>query len=278
MKAEELFRAYSHKIPVSSVPVETKRWTVDGAIKTKDIDSVYYVDPAENKENQRFLASIKSSQILMLMGARASGKSTRLYRLMSQLAEDGYRCYIVSFEGVAVDKSTDTFWTTLGRALQRNYSEHGRPKDIKSSDDFLNAFGQNAWKQKIVIFIDEFDKLFDASDKIRDECLQTFREIRNNNHLYAIRSIVTCGTFSIQHLNSVKAHIAPFNVAQSFGNPYFSAQQTQRLFDEFAQNEKTTIDHDVVDAIHLGTNGHPAMICLCGRAIADSLQRKSMKQ
>ena len=49
----------------------------------------YYVDPAEHRENETFLESITNGQFLMLMGARASGKSTRVYRLMAQLAAHG---------------------------------------------------------------------------------------------------------------------------------------------------------------------------------------------
>jgi hypothetical protein len=74
--------------------LKKKKWTVNGAIRTFEVDLFYYVDPAENEENQKFLASIKRRQMLMLMGARASGKSTRLYRLMSQLADNGYRCFM----------------------------------------------------------------------------------------------------------------------------------------------------------------------------------------
>lgn len=71
-----------------------KEWTVNGAIKDFNVASVYYVDPAEHEENQIVLDSIKSRQVLMLMGARASGKTTRLFRLKSQLTEDGYHCYM----------------------------------------------------------------------------------------------------------------------------------------------------------------------------------------
>ncbi|CAG8629720.1 6468_t:CDS:2, partial [Paraglomus occultum] len=49
-KAEELLPAILKK----------KKWNINGAIRTFDTDSVYYVDPANNEENQRFLASIKN--------------------------------------------------------------------------------------------------------------------------------------------------------------------------------------------------------------------------
>ena len=141
----------------------------------------------------------------------------------------------------------------MGNALQANYAE---VKPINSSHTFLNAFTQNVQKeQKIVILIDDFDKLCEASKEVHDQWLETFWEIRKNKNLYAIHSIVACGTFSIQNLNLRNQHISPFNVSESLKNPYFSMQQTQRLFDQYAQDEKISIDHDIVKDIYSKSNG-----------------------
>ncbi|RUS17645.1 hypothetical protein BC937DRAFT_89687 [Endogone sp. FLAS-F59071] len=48
-------------------------------------------------------------------------------------------------------------------------------------------------------------------------------------------------------------------------------QQVQRLFNEFARKELITIDQNIVNEIHLLSNGHPGMVCLYGRAIAENL-------
>lgn len=169
----------------------------------------------------------------------------------------------VSLEGVRINRNEDTFWTSLGDTLRRNYTEI---QDIRSSTNFLNAFNTNVWReQKIVIFIDEFDKVYDATDNVRNEFLETLREIRNNNHLYAAHSVVACGTLSIRHLNSTNVSLSPFNVAESLKNPYFSLQQTRCLFDEYAQDAEITIDHDIVNDIHTKSNGyvlHPNWYCL----------------
>ena len=201
----------------------------------------------------------------------------------------------VSLEEIVIKKDETAFWTSLGNALRANYEE---VKPIGTKRDFLDAFLKNTWKeQKIVIFLDEFDKLFDASNEVRSKCLETFRAIKTNSHLYAIHSIVACGTFSIRHLNSTGQRFSPFNVAEFLRNPYFTLEQTQRLFNEYAQNEKITIDNDIVDDIFSKSNGyvlqlnwyciesnlpniyslfdrHPGMICLCGRAIAEDLRAK----
>jgi len=163
-----------------------------------------------------------------------------------------YSSNSISLRTVTV-KQDDVFWTTLGNALQANYAE---VKPINSSRTFLNAFTQNVQKeQKIVILIDDFDKLCEASKEVHDQWLETFWEIRKNKNLYAIHSIVACGTFSIQNLNLRNQHISPFNVSESLKNPYFSMQQTQRLFDQYAQDEKISIDHDIVKDIYSKSNG-----------------------
>ncbi|RPB01778.1 hypothetical protein L873DRAFT_1842228 [Choiromyces venosus 120613-1] len=256
-----------------SMIIQQKRWTVNGPIRPFKSDSIYYVDPAEHEENTRFLASIRNRQLLILMGARASGKTTRLYRLMTQLTEEGYLCFMVSLQDIHVGENPDTFWTSLGYALQRNFNEL---RSITSSDDFLNVFARNAWKEqkKIVIFVDEFDKLYNAPDKTRDQCLQIFRSITNNNFLYAIHSIVICGTFSIRHLSSTSMRTAPFNIGELLKNPYFTSQQVHHLFKEYAWDMQIAIDPDIVDDIFSRSNGHPGLICLCGHTIEENLKMK----
>jgi energy-coupling factor transporter ATP-binding protein EcfA2 len=69
-----------------------KQWTVSGPIHERDKVSYYYMDPAAQEENIRCLNGVKKGQFVMLVGARASGKTTRLYRLMSQLEGDNYLC------------------------------------------------------------------------------------------------------------------------------------------------------------------------------------------
>jgi len=73
------------------VPPEAKkrRWTINGAIKFKEAQSVYYVDPADTQANADIMRGVEQKQFVMLLGARASGKTTRLSRLVHQLADKG---------------------------------------------------------------------------------------------------------------------------------------------------------------------------------------------
>jgi len=141
-------------------------------------------------------------------------------------------------------------------------------------------------------FIDEFDKLYSASNSVRDECLETFRSVRNNRSAYAILTIVAIGTISIRCLTPSNWRLSPFNVAELLNNPYFTEQQVQYLFDEFAQNEQIRIDNSMVDDIFALSNGYglrslichvwieillsrlASRFCLCGHSIMENLLRE----
>ena len=127
---------------------------------------------------------------------------------------------------------------------------------MSSQRDFLDAFAARGWeKQKIIMFVDEFSELYHTSHSVRNQCLRTFRAIRNSDGRYAIHSIVFCGTFSILRLSATETSIAPFNVAENVQSPYFTMQQTQQLFREFQQDKCITIDTTVVDDVWFKSNG-----------------------
>jgi hypothetical protein len=66
----------------------------------------------------------------------------------------------------------------------------GSPTLVSSQEEFLELFRADAWRQNVVLLVDELNELYDAQPYIRDECLRAFREIRNNNKMYAIRSVI----------------------------------------------------------------------------------------
>jgi hypothetical protein len=125
---------------------------------------------------------------------------------------------------------------------------------------FLDAFAADAWNQSVVLLVDEFSELYRAPEDIRNGCLQAFREIRNNNAMYAIRSIISAGTFSILRLNPTNFSISPFNISDSVQAPYFSIEETKTLFHEFAQDNGITIDDHVANDVWAKSNGFVATL------------------
>ncbi|KAF0517974.1 transcriptional regulator [Gigaspora margarita] len=215
-------------------PKDKKLWTVNSAIRNKVRNDVYFVDLEET--NVPLLDMILRGDFVALYGARASGKSTRVFQVMEKLKSQGIVCIYVSFE--SINMKTDTFWSALGVELHINAPRHFKLDDIKSADDFKLKFRKEQWNDKqIVLFIDEFDEF-------------------------------------ILHLSSDRITTSPFNVRDPFRNPNFTLEQVQTVYKEFENDSKLTIDPEIIEDIFNRTNGHASLVCLCGKTIHSYLMPK----
>src|SRR6266542_594353 len=68
-------------------PKDKRRWTVNSTIQNKMRNDVYFVDLKET--NVPLLDMILRGEFVALYGARASGKSTRVYQVMEKLESQG---------------------------------------------------------------------------------------------------------------------------------------------------------------------------------------------
>ncbi len=70
---------------------EAKKWNVNGTIRQIDMSGSYYLDPGLQKASDDCLAAVQNHQFVLLSGARASGKSTRLMWLKKELEKMNYK-------------------------------------------------------------------------------------------------------------------------------------------------------------------------------------------
>ena len=127
---------------------------------------------------------------------------------------------------------------------------------METSLDFLNYFHQNRWCAKqVVLLIDEFGVLNNAPEDIVTECLGALRTLKHDRSTYAIRSLIVAGTYSILDFNTSRS-VSPFNVAKIVTNPYFSPEDVQSLFHEFAENIGFAIDDDIAGDVWAQSNGY----------------------
>lgn len=127
---------------------------------------------------------------------------------------------------------------------------------ITSSDDFLYVFMKCKWNSNVVIFIDEFDKLYEANDDVKSSCMAYFRGIRSTGENFAIRSIFAIGTSRILNLNPVTMITSPFSFTETFQNPNFTFNQVQDLYGKFATDYDFTIDPEIIKDIYRQTSGY----------------------
>lgn len=72
--------------------VDLRRWNVNGPIFGPMTSQCYFLDPAEQEQNSLIVDYAMRGKFILLTGSRASGKSTRLFRLSELLQENGYYC------------------------------------------------------------------------------------------------------------------------------------------------------------------------------------------
>ncbi|RIA95495.1 hypothetical protein C1645_802961 [Glomus cerebriforme] len=247
----------------------SRRWTVNSTIQNDMRKYVYFVD--QEKTNIPLLDMILRGEFVALYGARASGKSTRVVQVMEKLKSQGIVCIYVTFEYFNMD-TINTFWSTMGVALQISAPKYFSRDDVKSANDFMLKFQKEQWNNdRVVLFFDEFSALLEAHDDIKSSFLGTIRAIKNSKQNYALLSSVAIGPFSILHLSSDRISTSLFNVKDPFQNPNFTLEQVQTIYKEFEDDYKFTIDPEVIEDIYNQTNGHAALVCLCGKSIYSNL-------
>ncbi|RUP50473.1 hypothetical protein BC936DRAFT_138972, partial [Jimgerdemannia flammicorona] len=95
-----------------------RKWSVNSTLLPRERQSVYFVDPADHERNKDLLENIAESKYVLMHGSRASGKSTRTWRVMEQLQASGYFCIYVTLTGINFMADLGTFWQSFGFAVQ----------------------------------------------------------------------------------------------------------------------------------------------------------------
>lgn len=83
-----------------------------------------------------------------------------------------------------------------------------------------------------------------------------FRDIRNAGGVYAIRSIIAAGIYSMTHLRTSNDSTSVFNSGIHIKNSNFTQAEVGRLLQEFAKDHKIKISDDIIENIFARTNGY----------------------
>ncbi|CAG8680999.1 16375_t:CDS:2, partial [Funneliformis caledonium] len=97
---------------------------------------------------------------------------------------------------------------------------------IKSASKFARFFRKGNCKKRVVLFVDEYDVLYEADDDVKASFLRAIHDIKNAKDNYSLWSFVAIGPLNILHLSSNKT-MSLFNVKDPFQNPNFIKEQVQ---------------------------------------------------
>ena len=84
-----VFNCYGHRT-LAAVSPKHRKWVVNGTMFANERLDAFFVDPSAG--NVILLEKIENGQYPLLIGPRASGKSTRVMCVMEELHKKGYIC------------------------------------------------------------------------------------------------------------------------------------------------------------------------------------------
>jgi len=173
--------------------------------------------------------------------------------------------------GVEFD-SKDLFWSSFGSSL-RALNPHIAVPTIKSAEQFCNEFLTNKTlfgERPVVMFIDEFDKLYNvAQEDVTNSVLDTFRSLKNNKRRYCLHSVVAIGPFSILELTGKSS--SPFNVSDAIQAPHLHKKDVMNLFAQFSSERQIKLDDRIPLDVFARTSGHAGLVSSCGKHIDETL-------
>ncbi|CAH1768713.1 12242_t:CDS:2, partial [Entrophospora sp. SA101] len=247
--------------------VKHRKWEVNGTITPDQYNKYFVVEPKLDK----FIDKIKDGEYLLLYGPCASGKSTRIMYAMQKLQEEGYHCIYLDFTKTNLNNDLKAMWISFYRLMKPQCHAGIVNNEFNQMLDFVETFYKEKWDRKVILFLDEFDRIYHASDEICDDCLSAIHSLKNDKRYHIMHSVVAAGPFSIQYLNPKGNYTSPFNAVTSFPNPNFTKEEVANLYQDYSSSININIDASIISDIYNKTNGHVGLVCLCGHAIDEDL-------
>lgn len=192
-----------------------------------------------------------------------------MLRACEQLAEEYYVLEVTLQTGVNMTSST-AFWESLSSNLK---SKWPHLPTFSSSTGFADIFKESNRDtlfdgKDVVLFIDEFDLIEQLSDF--DDILHTLRGLKQDRPSKCLQAVVAIGPFSILQLDTERRG-SPFNVADAVAVQLFDEAEVIDLFKQLSTARGTDIDTAVARDVFMRTNGHPGLVCFCGKMVDENL-------
>eukprot|EP01132_Coremiostelium_polycephalum_P000935 gene935-1183_t len=251
----------------NKIRLEPPRFSINGAIRPFDRNSTYYW--INRDTHQDLLNKIKRKDYILFHGTRSSGKTTKIYEIFEKLSEQGYYPMYITLDDSYNFESKEIFWQRFLLDIKRIT---GSNQFTTHFDIFDQKFSSVFNKKDVVLFIDEFDRLFTVDTQVRSQILGQMRTWKQSKEDLLIKSVVAIGTFKILYLNNtLERFYSPFNVIDQMPSRDFTLEEISCLFKTFQDIKGVTVDKKIELNILKLTDGHAGLVNLCGRAIDESI-------
>lgn len=238
----------------------------------------YHADRIAVKAAMR--QKIEKGRYFTLNAARQAGKTTLFQEVVAELEQSGpYLGVLLECNGLSLDPPPllyEQITTRLRKTLgARNFagplSDLVRTASIQHHHAFADYLGELARLsgQSVVLIIDEFDAL---PEPVLVPLLGVFRSLYHHRlepAYHAPKSVILVGVHDIQTL--LGGTQSPFNIADQFTVPYFTADEVRDLLSQHAAETGQPIAAEVIAGIAAETAGQPFLVNRLGQILTQDL-------
>lgn len=218
---------------------------------------------------------IDKGRYLTLNASRQTGKTTLFREVIEELEASGdYFGILLDFEALA-DFDKAHFYEELAYALARwrelNQPTAPEPTPMRHHGDFLRWLRAcvRLFSKKGVLIIDEFDSI--ATD-IMEPMLSLFRGMYLEKHEPRSDSLHSMILVGVRNLPSLLGGTqSPFNIADQFTVPYFSAAEVAALLGEHTAESGQAFEAAVIAGVVTETEGQPFLVNRLGQILTQDV-------
>ncbi|MCD6519132.1 MAG: CHAT domain-containing protein [Anaerolineae bacterium] len=227
------------------------------------IDEELLIDRPELRRALRIARQPSVTQYVAFLGARQTGKTTLLFRLMD-LLQDMYVCVFIDLSVLRQQDARACFRYVAFRLLSELRDILGddlhlaEPPQIESAVDFLEFLRQLAEAvplPRIIILIDEVGALSpEASDSFFNTLRTVFTQGRSMNGQLAKYLFIFSGAVDLYSLTF--GTNSPLNICEKLYLQDFTRQDVAKIVNQF-KRLGIPVDEEAIDKVYELTHGHP---------------------
>ncbi len=226
------------------------------------------------------LGDDKGGHYITVFASRQSGKSTTLMEIGIAIEKERDDFLIIDLSAEVWNSAKDGIagLNFIVRGIKKyvkgQYDIELESPEIKTDEDFVEFFTKKYFPKKVILVIDEFDRL---EDNVIAEITHAFRQIYLNTINSKIKekpvlhSLALIGIRSVLGIENQKG--SPFNVQNSLRIPHLTYDEVNQMFKEYTEEHGQDIDQDVIDILFYETQGQPGLISWFGELLTVEYNR-----